>query len=146
MTSDLDLVSLALNHNTADDSHRTNPNPTGNALPPDIAASLSSLSASDLAMLQPFLAALTSDPSSTDMQALLHQIDSASDVADSLEARLDNLLGTLGEAEKELEVKSDGDGLNNDEKKALGKIEEELREVTEMKEVIERTEQGVDGK
>jgi hypothetical protein len=139
LSSDLDLVAEAMQSSTPTNGHPTNTVPS--TLPPDIADALSTLSPSDLAVLQPLLAALTSNPSvdseDGDLQDLLRQMDSATDIADSLEARLDNLLGTLGEAERELDENEDGEILGEEEKKAFGASEGEVREA---KEVIESRE------
>jgi hypothetical protein len=106
-------------------------------LPEDIALAVATLSAADRAAIQPLLSALSSDPE-TGLEELLRQMDSASSVADSLESRLDNLLGALGQAQSELEAKDGGEkedkmeALGEEERRAFGATDQEVEKASEV--------------
>jgi hypothetical protein len=91
---------------------------------------VSSLTPEDLAMLQPLLDALnikdSDDLDDAALQDLLAQMDSAGDVADDLEGKLDKLIGELGSFEKGIvEDMGEKGGEKEDEERASDGKEKE---------------------
>jgi hypothetical protein len=141
--SDLDLVAKAMEPTNQPDKTELSktlsetPTTTKNgstandhsSLPTDN-IDLSSLTPEDLAMLQPLLDALnikdSDDLDDAALQDLLAQMDSAGDVADDLEGKLDKLIGELGSFEKGIvEDLGEKGGEKEDEERASDGKEKE---------------------
>lgn len=121
--SDLDLVQQAMapTEPGAQQSQSSNPTLSDKSTngkseevdDPLAGIDLSQLNDADRAALQPILDALKAasgaegqEGGDLDYEGILHQLDAAGDVADTLEGRLDKLLANLGEMEKDQEKQS----------------------------------------